>query len=186
MHQAAKTAAVALMEIDADMNILTSEGEIVTTADEFMENCSAVIIPAFIVDSEEEAVALAQYFDARYIVDAFVVASSENASLVKTVRAACPTVRGALIFDDLSTDAARKEARALVHDNVSYIAIYDGLLDIDAITYFNARQVAVWCYANDTADVYTSIANGYNGVIAADASTVYGVYESITETTVSG
>ncbi len=181
-----KTPAVSLMEIDADMNILSSDGNVISNADEFMLNCSDVIIPAFVIDSESEAEALSEYLNSRYIKDAFVVADSDNAALVKAVRIACPTVRGALIFDDLSDDASCKAARALVSDSMSYIAIYDGLLDMDTVTYFNTRQITVWCYVADAVDVYTSIANGYNGVIADDASTVYDVYESITETTVSG
>lgn len=181
-----KTPAVAYMEIDEDMNILSDSGEIIATVDSFIENCLDVIIPAFVIDSEEEADALAEYLDSKYIEDALVAADSESAALVKKVRTACPTVRGALVFDDLSTKEKCKEARALVHDNMSYIAISDELLDIDTVTYFNARQVAVWCFASDAADVYTSVANGYNGIIADDASAVYDVYESITETTVSG
>ena len=181
-----KSAAVALMEIDADMNILSNSGKVIASVDDFMEKCAQTIIPAFIIDSEAEASALISYLDGKYISDAVVVADSSKASLVKNVRESCKTVRGALIFDNLSTVEAQKAACATVHDNMSYIAIYNGLLDMDAITYLNNRQVAVWCTVESESDVYTSVANGYNGVISSDISTVYGVYESITEVTVSG
>ncbi len=178
--------AVALLTIDAQMNVLAADGSVLAPVDAFMRQCSKTVIPAFIIDSESEATALAEYMSSAYVADAFVVADSKAADLVVSVRKQCPTVRGALIFDSLATDAERKAARALVHDNKSYVAIAKQMPDADAIRYFNARQVAVWSYAADAADVYTAIANGCNGLIASAPATVYDVYENITQTTVSG
>jgi len=181
-----KTPAIAFMEIDAQMNILDESGNKIATADEFMKNCSAVIIPAFVIDSQAEATALQSFFKTYGIIDAFVVADSENAALVKDVRMAYGSVRGALIFDSLDTDEKRTNARALVNDNMSFVAISRAPIDEKTVTYFNVRQIATWSFAENKAGVYTAIANGYTGVIADSASTIYDVYESITTPTVSG
>ena len=181
-----KTPAVTIMEIDSDLNILDESGNVISTAANFTETYSSAVIPAYVVDSQEEADALAQYLNDNGIIDAYVVADSANAALVNSVRALCASVRGALIFEDLTTLAARQSARELVVNNMAYVAISKAALDADAIEYFNTHQIAVWSYICDASGVYGAIAAGYTGVISEDPATVYDVYESIAETTLSG
>ncbi len=182
-------AAVVMAELDANMNVLKKGGTALTTASSFIDTYRDVLIPAFIVDSEAEATALAALIQEKELVDCYVVADQQNAALVKKVRLANDTtalISGALIFDDLNSAAARKAARALVSDNMSYVAISKAPLSEESAFYFALRQVAAWSYATDKASVYKGIANGYHGIVSTDVSSVYDVYESITETTVSG
>ena len=182
-------AAVVMTKVDADMNGLKSDGTVLTTVSSFIDSYRDFLIPAFIVDSEAEADALAALVHEKELIDCYVVAEKSNAGLVKRVRLANATtslISGALIFDDLNTPDARKEARALVTDNMSYVAISRAPLTEESAFYFSLRQVAAWSYASDVAGVYTGIANGYHGIVATDVSYVYDVYESITAVTVSG
>lgn len=174
-----RTPAVALMEIDESLNI---EGVNSTVADFFATYINTVI-PAFQVDSQAEADALIAYLNENKIIDAFVVADSENAALVKSVRQACPQVRGAIRFDAISDNQAVLNT---VNENLAYVAISETPVALETVTYFHLRQRAVWCVAADTADMYQAIAAGWSGMISADTDAVYDLYESITEITITG
>ena len=174
-----RTPAVALMEIDESLNI---EGVNSTVADFFATYINTVI-PAFVVDSQTEADALIAYLNENKIIDAFVVADSENAALVKHVRQACPQVRGAIRFDAISDNQAVLNT---VNENLAYVAISETPVALETVTYFHLRQRAVWCVAADTADMYQAIAAGWSGMISTDTDAVYDFYASITEITITG
>ena len=174
-----RTPAVALMEIDESLNI---EGVNATVAD-FFATYIQTVIPAFVVDSQAEADALIAYLNEYKIIDAFVVADSENAALVKTVRKACPEIRGAIRFESITDN---KAALNTVNENLAYVAISETAVALETVTYFHLRQRAVWCVAADTADMYQAIAAGWSGMISADTDAVYDLYESITDITVTG
>ncbi len=182
-------AAVVIVELDGSLNVIGENGEVVTSASEFIDTYRSSLIPAFVVDSVAEADALANLINEKTLIDCYVVAKAENSELVTRVRTAYKTtglISGALIFDDLNSPEARQNARALVADSMSYVAISRAPLTEEAAFYFAARQIAAWSFADSTAEVYRGIANGYHGIISEDVSVVYDVYESITETTVSG
>ena len=182
-------AAVVIAQIDENLNVLDKNGNILITAEEFIKNYRLSLIPAFLIDSKAEADALAEFIEKNNLTDAYVVADSENADLVKRVRmtnATTELITGALIFNDLNSAEARSEARELVVDNMSYVAISTEALSEETAFYFAARQIAVWGFANSTKEVYRGIANGYHGIVSENSALVYDVYESITAATVSG
>jgi len=178
--------AVALMEIDADLNAVDEAGSPLFAVEEFISSCSAKVIPAFLIDSEAEAEALAAFITAAEIIDALVVADSTNAALVVHVRQLCKELRGALIFDDVSDKEIRKAACRLVNDSMSNIVISRKPLSVEEVSYLNIRAIAAWNYIEDDAGVYQAIASGCGGVITTDPDMVYEVYSSITNTTVTG
>ena len=182
-------AAVVLAEINADMKVLDSKGKALADVSDFIDTYRSVLIPAFVIDSEAEATALAELIHEKKLIDCYVVADSKNASLVRKVRLANSTtacISGALIFDDLNTAEARKSARTLIADSMCYVAISKAPISEEATRYFNVRQIGAWCFADDKAAVYSGISNGYHGIVSTDVSAVYDIYESITKTTVSG
>jgi len=181
--------AILLAEVDENMNLIGSTGKNHGSVESFIDGYRDSLIPAFIVDSESEATALSSVIERKNLIDCYVVADSEQANLVKKVRLSNSVTKltsGALIFDDLNTVAARKAARALVADNMSYVAISRTLLSEESSKYFNVRQVAAWSTVSDKAGVYSGIASGWHGMVCSDANIIYDVYESITEPTVSG
>lgn len=181
-----KAPAIAIITLDSEMNAVDEDGTVICKAVDFMEKFSKHTIPAFLIDSDAEADALIDFINNHYIIDAHVIAKSPDAHLVKRVREHCPTVKGALIFDGALTKESRKVIRAEVHNNMCYTAILTEKPDLETVSYFNLRQVSIWSFADDTADVYNAIASGYNGVISRNTSLVYEIYESITTTTISG
>ena len=171
--------AVALMEIDENLNIASTGA---TVAD-FFATCKKTTIPAFVIDSQAEAEAISAYLNDNGIIDAFVVADSENAALVKQVRKACPTVRGAIRFESISDNSA---VLTTINENLAYVAISAEPVSVETVSYFHLRQRAVWCEAADAGDIYSSIASGWSGIISTDTEAVYNVYEGITARTVTG
>lgn len=182
---AAATPAVALLEIDSSLNIISNEA-IISSVSDFMTSYRSTVIPAFWVDSTAEVTAITGYMNDNNIIDAYVVADSENADLLYAARLSCPAVRGVLVFDSLSTATAKRSAYMMANDYLANVIMTDTPLTVDDVTYFNTRSMSTWCYALNAADVYSAIANGYSGVITSSASTVYSVYSSITTTTISG
>ena len=174
-----RTPAVAMMEIDENLNIAAT-GK--TVADYFAAY-KKTTIPAFVIDSEAEANSLIAYINGNNIIDAIVVADSANAALVKAVRQACPYVRGAIRFESVTDNAAILRT---INENLAYIAISAEPASVETVSYFHLRQRALWCEAATAGDIYSSIAAGWSGIISADTETVYDVYESITERTVTG
>ncbi len=174
-----RTPAVALMEIDESLNIGTTGA----TVEDYLATYKEIIIPAFVVDSQAEADALIACLNENKIIDAFVVADSENAALVKRVRQACPQVRGAIRFENITDNQAVLNT---VNENLAYVAISETPVALETVTYFHLRQRGVWCEAAGTADMYQAIAAGWSGMISADTDAVYDLYESITDITVTG
>ena len=182
-------AAIVMVSIDKSMNVISKDGKTLTSVASFIDTYRSSVIPAFIIDSDAEATALASIIHEKELIDCYVIAKKSNASLVKKVRLANATtayISGAIIFDDLNSEKDRKEAVTLVRDNMSYVAISGTPLSEESAFYFAARQVGARSYAENTAGVYTGLAHGYHGIISSDVSFVYDVYESITATTVSG
>ncbi|MBR2371003.1 MAG: hypothetical protein IKA82_03165 [Clostridia bacterium] len=181
--------AVVMLEIDDKLNVLGKDGNALATVSDFIDTYRKVLIPAFIVNDVTEANALAELIHQKNLQDCYVVATAENAALVRDVRLKNKTtacITGALIFDDLNDAKARSNARALVADNMSYVAISREPLNEESAYFFTLRQIAVWSFASNAAEVHKGIANGYHGIISQEPSMVYDVYESITEITVSG
>ena len=181
-----KGPAVALMQVDENLNVLGKKERKIFTAEKFVEKCSATVIPAFIIDSAAEGEALCAFLQEREIIDAFVVADSADAELVYQVRQTCTKVRGILIFDSFSDKEAQKAACQLANDSLANVIISRQPLSQDEVCYFTIRAVAVWSYAADEAGIYQAISSGYDGVIATDPKEVYEVYSSIPQVTVSG
>ena len=174
-----RTPAVALMEIDENLNIASTGA----TVEDFFASCKKTTIPAFVIDSQVEAEAISAYLNGNGIIDAFVVADSENAALVKQVRKTCPTVRGAIRFESISDNSA---VLRTINENLAYVAISAEPVSVETVSYFHLRQRALWCETAGTGDIYSSIAAGWSGIISADTEAVYDVYEGITARTVTG
>ena len=174
-----RTPAVAMMEIDESLNIAQTG----KTVADFFASCKKTTIPAFVIDSDAEADALIAYLNNNNVIDAIVVADRENAALVKKVRKACPMVRGAIRFENVSDSSA---VLSTINENLAFIAISNTPVAVETVSYFHLRQRALWCVASNEGDVYSAIAAGWSGIISADTEAIYDVYEGITARTVTG
>lgn len=179
--------AVAIMNIDEEMNIVDGD-EVIATAADYLDKYSDTVIPAFKVDSAVEASVLAGFLNANEVIDAFAVADSAKANLVKIVRQSCPKVRGILEYSKaLDTYEKRAASRRLANNNLACVVILpEGSLNVSIASEYNVRCVNVWTYATDKGGVYDGVAIGSNAIIASDTILITDVYKEITTTTISG
>lgn len=187
-------AAIAIIDVDASLNLLDASGNIMKdasnetiTANTFLEDYWETVIPAFRIDSEEEADALLVFLKRYNPYDSYVVADSENVAYLNKVRTAYTKIGGILEYNESLDKAGREASRRLANNNmVSTILLPEGSVTVDIVNEYNIRMFNVWSYASDKAGVYEGIANGYNGMVSTDAATITAVYESITVPTISG
>ena len=180
--------AVAILNIDSALNILDAQGQTIGTVAGFMEDYKNRIVPAFYLDDAAEATAIATYLKTGNNRDGFYMATSDNAALIKTAKVIFTYPRGILEYDELPTSLQERGTdRREINKNLAMVAVYPSQgLTADIVAEYNLRGISVWSYAEKTKDVYTGISNGVNGLVTIDQSEVIGVYESITEKTLSG
>ena len=179
------TPAVAIMEIDEELKLVNQEAGFADVG-AFLEAYGSTVIPALVVDSQEEVEALIPYLQSNDIIDVFVLADSENWQLVRSFRERYGEGRGILRFSGFADEAARKEAAVLANSALASVVLSETPLTEEDASFFNARVISAWSGASDAADVYTAISSGAAGVVTGDASIVYDIYSSITDVTVSG
>lgn len=180
-----RSPAVCILSIDKDMNVVEGD-KILTTVETFLALNRDRVIPAFRIDSQEEADALLEYLKAEKIIDAYAICNSERAELLYQLRTTYGNIQGALWFDSIPDENARKEALLLANRSLAAVICTDQPMTIEDTAYFNTRLVNLWSPAADEAGVYHAIASGYNGILCTDTDMVFDVYESITATTVCG
>ena len=180
---------VAMMQIDKDLNILSKTGETLAAIDQWFQTYRYLVIPAFIVDSQEEADALAAYLKKNNIIDVYVMAEGEaDMGLVTSALSTWHYARGGLILDEVG-DTEREWSvlwqKVNADTHITQI-VSRKPVSVDAMTWFNIHVTALWGVAHSTADVYNAIASGYHAVVSESPRMVYDIYSSITATTVSG
>lgn len=180
-----RSPAVCILSIDKDMNVVEGD-KVLTTVETFMALNRDRVIPAFRIDSQEEADALLAYLKAEKIIDAYAICSSEQAGLLYQLRTGYGHIQGALWFDSIPDENARREALLLANRSLAAVICTDQPMTMEDTAYFNTRMVSLWAPAADEAGVYHAIASGYNGILCTDTDTVFDVYESMTAITVCG
>ena len=188
IYNALSGSAVAILNIDSDLNILDAEGQKIATVEGYMKEYKNKVVPAFYMDDAAEATAIATYLQGMNNRDAFYMAKSEDAALIKTAKETFKYIRGIIEYDELPTSfQERGRDRRDINNSLAMVAVYPSQgLTADIVAEYNLRGISVWSYAEENKDVYTGISNGVNGLVTSDPSMVVDVYESITDKTLSG
>jgi hypothetical protein len=180
--------AVALMDIDEELNILDESGNAISTVDAFYETYRWTVVPAFVVDSQAESDAISDYLKSAQLIDAYVFAELEDVDLVTSARKNWKNLRGGVIVDSVGKSSEDYAAFiAYINDDrlVTQVLSREAVT-VDTMAYFNSRQVALWSYANDTAGVYNAISAGYHAVVLPEPALAYDVYEGYEGLVLSG
>lgn len=177
--------AVAIMDVDTDLNIVDGS-TVIANLDEYFAVYRDTVIPAFVIDTQEEVDALITYLRSNDVIDAFVVADNENWELLQNFRKNYGEIRGILRYDSLETPEARREAVLLANTALANVVLSDAPLTMEGVTYFNSRAVSLWACETDAAGVYNAISAGYSGVVMENPVIAYSIYASITTVTNSG
>lgn len=174
--------AVSILAVDERLQVVDGE-RVLTDVVTFMALYRDITIPAFLIDSQQEADALIAYLQQAAVIDAYVMADFDHAALVEYVRKEYRYIQGALWTDNLQD---RSKILFTANSSLAAVVCTDQPLTLADTAYFNARMVSLWSAADDRASVYGAISAGYNGVICRDTDTVYDVYETVTVPAVCG
>ena len=177
-----RSPAVCILHIDKNLNVV-EDGKVLTTVETFMSLHQDRIIPAFFLEDAETIQPLTDWLTQKKIIDAFVMADSQNSHLVMQMRTGYGNIQGALWFDTIPD---RKEALLLANRALATVICTAQSPTLEDTAYFNTRMKPLWVVAEDTAGIYAAIAAGCNGIICSDTEAVYDVYAAIPEVTVTG
>lgn len=179
-----KNAAVAILNLDDDMNVAGADGETICSLAAAMDDyLKKEILPVFNIESVAQAEKLISWFKTdREILDASVM--SKDAEAVKKIRAAYPHTRGIIEFDE---NAKIENIVKIANENGANICVIpEELSTVKNVRYIQGRFKTVWTRAGagdetspdeasanaastDETSIKNSIFSGAYGVIVRDA-----------------
>ncbi len=171
----------AILHISAQKNVVDEDGNAIGTLADTVNSIRAKVIPILAVETAPEAEALISYIRESGLVDTAVLSS--DPVLVKSVRDACPNIRGVL---HIRSDAAWSESnyeyvRAASLCGAGVVMLSAEEATWERVTYLQSRFKAVWAISSDEFDDIGAIVNGAYGIVTEDFSATYDVFESFTE-----
>ncbi len=165
--------AVAILHL-TDTLAVTLDGAPAVSVTEAVEHLAWKILPAFYISSAAQAETLAQYLKVNVLEDCFVV--SQDASLVATVRKACPQVQGMLdcAGASLGSAAQRKALRDTANRSMAKTLLLPSSASPEDVAWLQKRLMTVWVRSAGTGtDLYRALTSGANGVETADPAEAY-------------
>lgn len=164
-----KNAAVAILNLDDDMNVTGADGETICSLAAAMDDyLKKEILPVFNIESVAQAEKLISWFKTdREILDASVM--SKDAEAVKIFRAAYPHARGIIEFDE---NAKIENIVKIANENGANVCVIpEKIVTVKNVRYIQGRFKTVWTRAesDDDASIKNSVFSGAYGVIVRNA-----------------
>lgn len=163
-----KNAAVAILNLDDNMNVTGADGETICSLAAAMDDyLKKEILPVFNIESVAQAEKLISWFKTdREILDASVM--SNDAEAVKKFRAAYPQTRGIIEFDE---NAKIENIVKIANENGANVCVIpEELSTVKNVRYIQGRFKTVWTRAeSDDVSIKNSVFSGAYGVIVCNA-----------------
>ena len=164
-----KNAAVAILNLNDDMNVTGADGEVICSLAAAMDDyLKKEILPVFNIENVAQAEKLISWFKTdREILDASVM--SKDAEAVKKFRAAYPYTRGIIEFDE---NAKIENIVKIANENGANVCVIpEELSTVKNVRYIQGRFKTVWTRAesDDDASIKNNIFSGAYGVIVRNA-----------------
>ena len=163
--------ATAMVYVDSNLQVTSADGTSLGELDTYLKATSSTVIPALYIDNEDAAAALKSYLESSELGDVFVVASYENAALVKDVASLVP-VRGMVDFRSIKTcdeDTLLDIIKTTNGSNAKVALISEDIATKENVRYIQNRLVTVWVETtSETKALLQQYTNGANGVLVAD------------------
>ena len=160
--------AVAILNLDDDMNVTGADGETICSLAAAMDDyLKKEILPVFNIESAAQAEKLISWFKTdREILDASVM--SKDAEAVKIFRAAYPHARGIIGFDE---NAKIENIVKIANENGANICVIpEKIATVKNVRYIQGRFKTVWTRAeSDDVSIKNSVFSGAYGVIVRNA-----------------
>ncbi len=180
MMKADALPAIAMYQMDADLNILDEKGGKISTVADVLTKTEFKVLSAFCTDDLVAAENFTDYLNANAFYDCFIVSS--DPAVVNAARTAAPAISGVIDFRHTYKNAEELteeqciEIRRIIKKNNAYIALLPAeVCSNETVQYLYVRQVNVWagCAASATdIDLYATILSGAVGVMSDKTETL--------------
>ncbi len=171
----------AILHVNAAGEVVDRYGDVIGDLGETVARIKRTVIPVLAVDSQEAADAAANFVKESGLVDTAVL--SEDPALVKSVREACPKIRGIVYFRDMGAEKPYTLLKTATLGKAGVVMLDREAATYETVTYLQARFKTVWAVSEDEFGDYAAIASGAAGVVTEDFFATYDAISSFTETT---
>ncbi len=165
--------ASAIYEINANLEVLDTEGRPFSTVAEVMEKTEFKVLSCFSIKDKSTATALTDYLHEIYFFD--VQLMSADKEILKYAREKLPNCYGILDLRteyadtaDLSSEQLLDIRRAVKTYNASVAILPMGLCRNEDVQYLYERQVNVWSWGSaspDKTEMYFALLSGAMGIV---------------------
>ena len=161
----------ALMYVDSYLNVNSADGVKITSVADAMPFLGKNIIPAFYINNNAAADALAAYLESEEANDVLIVSS--DTEVLKYVRTKYPVARTAVDFssaypDEIGDEELLKIRREVTSANSLIAVLPVSHADADKVSYLQNLGVTVWImdfYTLNDTDAVKMITSGATGII---------------------
>lgn len=168
----------AILHVGESGSVVDGSGNVIGALSETVEKIRRKVIPVLAVSDRAGADAVAACIKESGLIDAAVL--SEDPALVRSIRDACPDIRGVL---KMSGKQAYGYVKTATENKAGVVMLDLADASYETVTYLQARFKAVWVVSNDEFGDYAAITSGAYGIVTEDFSATYDAISSFTEKT---
>ncbi len=169
-----------IFTINADLDVIATDGTVIMTLLETLEAVNGKVIPAFYTNDIAIATALGESLKTYRIFDSAIL--SESGEVILAARDAHSLMRGILNFPMTEktslTEADLMDVRRATNSAQAVASIIPShLLTHDLVFYMQHRLMTVWVSSPDDAmSQYQAILSGANGIVTQNYQGLYEIY----------
>jgi len=174
--------ATVFLRIDSDLNIINSNGQIISPLLDILIMLDGRVIPAFYVEDPIIASELGKVLKQQRIFDVFVV--SPNGESILAARAEHGLIRGLLYLESIEQDNLQAHDLMEIRKMTNRAQAVAVILPIEKLNrewvhYMQARLMSVWVISDDQiGNQYRAILSGANGIVTQNYQSIYSIYET--------
>ena len=171
-----------IFTINADLDVIASDGTVIMTLLDTLNAVNGKVIPAFYTNDVEIAIALGESLKMYRIFDSVIL--SESGDAILAARTAHSLMRGVLNFpmtdkESLTEDDLMDVRRATNIAQAVASIIPSHLLTQDLVFYMQHRLMTVWVSSDgDAMSQYQAILSGANGIVTQNYQGLYEKYST--------
>ncbi|MDO5016157.1 MAG: glycerophosphodiester phosphodiesterase family protein [Eubacteriales bacterium] len=174
-----------MVKVNKDLSVYSMSGlRLAEHLTEYLLKTKDKCLTALYIDSAETAQAVKKFLADTDAADMFVVASSQQAELVKIATSFSNKVFGVIDFSDqnYSSKDLSKIIECAMSNEARVVMLPEYLANRSNLDYIRSRLTSVWVKtADNTRSIYTQLTNGVNGIVCEDFNQVYTAMESFND-----
>lgn len=167
-----------ILDVDEELNVLSSDGETISTLDTVYQSVKRKIVLVVNVSSEAEGAAFAEYVGAKAIEDISVM--SDDCSLVAKVKDLQPRIRAVVDYSAREIGKSIYDEIADIHRaGANVIVLSQAQSDYETVFYTQGMLTTVWTVVDEATEfcIAECVSTGAYGIVSSDYALCYATYE---------